>query len=200
MAWFFRYLILFTVAWAIGICVLPAQMYSDRAFGKQIFMGAHFGISGDYLYDPESLYDREQFMGLRAGISLTPNLYAGIQVRRIWAHNFETPIQVFYMAGIFGRAYFLHPVWANRNTRFGVFLESGFMKGNYAYFYKNQTNIRYYKEDADQWYIPCLLGFEYRLVRNFTLQAAIHAYYNNGGSWDGQGIAYPSLGINWHGW
>jgi hypothetical protein len=193
-------IVLCVIAWIGRPFESSAQLRSGRVFGNHLVLSTHYGAAGDFLYDRESLYDREQFLGLRAAISVAPNLYAGIQVRRIWAQNFESPIQVFYMAGIFGRAYFLHPVWTDMNSRLGVFLETGFMKGNYAYFYKNQSNIRYFKENPGSWYIPCLIGLEYHLGYNFTLQAAIHAYYNNGGNWNEQGIAYPSFGINWHGW
>lgn len=177
-------------------CILLAQKDARHAFGDRLLLGMHYGFSGENLGEYSDLYEISHFTGLRAGISLARPVYAGIQSRFIRAHNFETPAQNFYMAGVWARCYLLHPALAQSSNRIGAFLESGFMMGNYAYEHRN--DIEYYFERPGSWYIPAILGAEFRVWKNLTLEGSLNLIYNNGGSWDAQGIAYLSIGANWH--
>jgi hypothetical protein len=150
----------------------------------------------DYVGDRQTLYERAHFVGARAGVSITRHLYAGIQSRFIRAGNFETPPENFYMAGLFARGYLVHPAQQKVSNRVGVFLETGFMIGNYAF--ENRNSVEYYFEQPGSWYIPGMLGLEFRIWRKLTLEAGINYYYNNGKNWDQYGIAHLSLGANWH--
>jgi hypothetical protein len=103
------------------------------------------------------------------------------------------------MAGVWTRGYLLHPHPKTERmlNRVGVFLEGGFMMGNYA-FDELPTGVRRYVENNGSWYIPLELGAEFRVWRGLTLEGGMNLIYNNGGSWNRQGIAYLSLGANWH--
>lgn len=146
--------------------------------------------------DRQTLFENEHFFGARAGVTVARQVYAGIKSRWIRAGNYETPAQSFYMAGVFARWYLIHPVRPNASTRFGAFLESGFMVGNYAF--EDRNTVQYPFEKPGSWYLPFILGAEVRLWKKLTLEAGLNLYFNNGKSWDQQGIAYLSLGANWH--
>lgn len=175
---------------------LFAQTQSKQAFGDHLFLGLHYGFSQDYVGEEKDLFEIAHFSGIRAGVSLTRNWYAGIQSRFVRARNFETPAQNFYMAGFFTRGYFLHPAKQKSANRLGVFLETGFMMGNYAF--ENRNSLEYAFQQPGSWYIPFVLGAEFRVWRQLTLEGSMNLIYNNGGNWDQQGIAYLSLGANWH--
>ncbi|MFN0215683.1 MAG: hypothetical protein ACKVT2_15605 [Saprospiraceae bacterium] len=51
---------------------------------------------------------------------------------------------------------------------------------------------------SGSWYIPLMLGIEFRVWKKLTLEGGMNLYYNNGGNWDKQGIAHLSLGGIWH--
>jgi len=68
--------------------------------------------------------------------------------------------------------------------------------GNYAF--KNRNAVEYAYERPGSWYIPGILGAEVRVWRKLTLEAGLNLCYNNGENWNEQGIAYLSLGANWH--
>lgn len=176
--------------------LLSAQ---HKAFADRFLLGVHYGYSEDYVQSRDHLFEREHYSALKAGISLTPFLYAGIQTRFIKARNFETEYDQYYMAGVWTRGYLLHPYPKEDRliNRVGAFLEAGFTMGNYAYDYLPSGVNRYFKRN-NNWYIPMALGLEYRVWRGFTLEGGLNLIYNNGGSWDQQGIAYLSLGANWH--
>lgn len=176
--------------------IVHAQEKSRHSFGDRMLIGMHYGLEEDYIGTRDNQYEVAHYTGLRAGVSITRHLYAGIQSRFIRARNFETPAQNFYMAGVWGRYYFLHPALRESTNRFGIFLESGFMMGNYAFEYNNTVDQYFVR--SGNWYIPNILGAEYRVWRNLTLEAGLNLYYNNGGNWNDQGIAYFSSGVNWH--
>lgn len=173
-----------------------AQNKHKRAFGDRMLLGLNYGLAEDFVGDRDNLYEVEHFTSLRAGVSLTQWMYAGIQSKFIRTRNFETPGQNFYMAGLWARCYLLHPALPESNNRMGVFLESGFMMGNYAY--EDRNSVAYSFERPGSWYVPLFLGAEFRVWNKLTLEGGLNMIYNNGGSWDKQGIAYPSLGVNWH--
>ncbi len=174
----------------------PAQESSLHAFGDRLLLGLNYGFSEDYVDTRDNQYEVAHFTSLRAGVSMTRQVYAGIQTRFIRTRNFETPGQNYYMAGIWARGYFLHPALPESNNRVGVFLESGFMMGNYAF--EDRNTIAYSFEQPGSWYIPLMLGAEFRVWRKLTLEGGMNLYYNNGGNWDKQGIAHLSLGCIWH--
>lgn len=176
--------------------LLQAQEKSKHAFGDRLLLGTHYGFYEDYVDNRDYQYEAAHFVGMRAGISVSKLVYAGIQTRLIWAKNFETPTQNFYMAGVWGRGYLLHPAREKSTKRLGVFLETGFMMGNYAF--ENRNAVEYHFERPGSWYIPNLLGVEFRVWRKLTLEGGMNLILNNGGSWDQQGIAYLSLAANWH--
>ena len=176
--------------------IVHAQEKSRHSFGDRMLIGMHYGLEEDYIGTRDNQYEVAHYTGLRAGVSITRHLYAGIQSRFIRARNFETPAQNFYMAGVWSRYYLLHPALRESTNRFGIFLESGFMMGNYAFEYNNTVDQYFVR--SGNWYIPNILGAEYRVWRNLTLEAGLNLYYNNGGNWNEQGIAYFSSGVNWH--
>ena len=173
-----------------------AQSSPRVHFADQLLFGLHVGYSRDYQSTWNERFEASRYLGPRAGLSINSWLYAGIQGRFISARNFETPWQNFYMAGVWGRAYVLRPLLEGNSGRLGVFLESGFMVGNYSF--DNRGFTEYYVQRPGQWYIPFIAGVEYRLIRNLTLEACFQGYYNSGKSWDQYGIAYLSLGVNWY--
>ncbi len=173
-----------------------AQVKSSHAWGDRLLLGVHYGFEEDYVGDRDNQYEVAHFAGAKAGVSINRQLYGGIQARFIKARNFETSTQNFYMAGIWGRYYVIHPVQKVSSNRFGLFLESGFMLGNYAF--ENRNFVEYAFLRPGSWYIPAVLGAEFRVWSNLTLEGSCNLFYNNGGSWDDQGIAYLSLGLNWH--
>jgi len=175
---------------------LLAQNKSRHSFGDRLMLGVHYGYSEDYVGDRQTLFENEHFFGARAGVTVARNLYAGIQSRLIRAGNYETPAQDFYMAGVFARWYLLHPVKPHSSDRFGAFLETGFMIGNYAF--ENRNAVQYPFEKPGSWYLPCIVGLEFRIWRKLTLEGGLNLYLNNGKKWNDQGIAYLSLGANWH--
>lgn len=166
-----------------------AQTTHKKTFASRALIGLHFGAFRDWEGERDNRFEATNFWGPRAGISVTERLYAGIQARIIQARNFETPWQNFYMAGVWGRGYLLHPVIAGQSKRLGVFLESGFMMANYSF---DNKDFR-----PGQWYIPVILGAELRLVQNLTVEGCLQGYYNSK-SWDQHGIAYASIGLNYH--
>ncbi len=176
-------------------CMALAQHKSGH-FGERMLLGVNYGFTENFVSDRSNQYEVVHFATARAGLSITKHLYAGIQTRLIRARNFETPAQNFYMAGAWARYYFIHPAQPESSERFGIFLESGFLVGNYAF--ENRNFVEYAFARPGSWYIPIELGAEFRVWRNFTLEGAVNLFYNNGGSWDQQGIGYPSLGVNWH--
>ena len=173
-----------------------AQEKSRHAFGERLLLGVNYGLEEDFVGDRSNQYEVAHFAAARAGLSVTKRLYAGIQTRLIRARNFETPAQNFYMAGVWARYYLIHPAQKASAERVGISLESGFLLGNYAF--ENRNFVEYAFAQPGSWYIPIVLGAEFRVWRNFTLEAALNLYYNNGGNWDQQGIGYPSVGVNWH--
>ncbi len=173
-----------------------AQGKSSHAWGDRLLLGVHYGFDEDFVGVRDNQYEVAHFAGAKAGISITKQLYAGIQARFIKARNFETPTQNFYMAGIWARYYAFHPAQKASSNRFGLFLESGFMLGNYAF--ENRNTVEYAFPRPGSWYIPAVLGAELRVWSDLTLEGGFNFFYNNGGSWNDQGIAYPSLGLNWH--
>lgn len=175
---------------------LFAQGKSSHAWGDRMLLGVHYGFDEDFVGTRDNQYEVAQFSGVRAGLSLTKQLYAGIQARVVRARNFETPAQNFYMAGVWARYYVLHPAQKASPNRLGVFLESGFLLGNYAF--ENRNYVEYPFERPGSWYIPAVLGAELRIWRGLSLEGSLNFIYNNGGDWNSQGIAYPSLGLNWH--
>ncbi len=176
--------------------IIQAQEESRDHFGDRLIIGMNYGFSEDFVGDRSNRYEISHFTSLKTGVSLTKQVYAGLQTRFVRARNFETPSQNFYMAGAWARWYLRHPALPKSSIRFGAFLESGFMLGNYAYDYRNDATYSF--ERSGSWYIPIMLGAEYRVWRNLTLEGGLNFYYNNGGSWDKQGIAHFSLGANWH--
>jgi len=176
--------------------VLQAQEKPDRAFGDRLLLGVHYGFDEDYVDTRDNQYEVAHYTGFRAGVSINRHLYTGIQSRLVRARNFETPAQNFYMAGVWARWYFLHPARRESDNRLGIFLESGFMMGNYAF--ENRNDVQYYFERSGNWYIPTVFGAEYRVWRKLTLEAGMNLFYNNGGNWDQQGFGYLSAGVNWH--
>ena len=176
--------------------IVHAQEKSRHSFGDRMLIGMHYGLEEDYIGTRDNQYEVAHYTGLRAGVSITRHLYAGIQSKFIRARNFETPAQNFYMAGVWARYYLLHPALRESTNRFGIFLESGFMMGNYAFEFTN--TVDHYFVRSGNWYIPNILGAEYRVWRNLTLEAGLNLYYNNGGNWNEQGIGYFSSGVNWH--
>lgn len=182
--------------WLVQILLFLPICTQAQAFGDRLLLGGNYGYMEDFVGDRNTLYERAHFVSARAGVSVVQHLYVGLQTRFIRAGNFETPPASFYMAGLFARGYFLHPVMRDARTRVGVFLETGFMLGNYAF--KNRNGVEYYFEQPGSWYIPGMLGLEYRVWENLTLEAGLNAYYNNGQNWDEYGIGHLSLGVNWH--
>ena len=176
--------------------ISQAQHSDKRAFGDQLLLGVHYGFSEDFVGDRSIQYEVEHFTALKAGVMLNPHLYGGIQSRFIRARNFETPAQDYYMAGVFARAYLLHPAIKNNKNRIGAFLESGFMMGNYAY--ENRNDVQYAYQKPGSWYLPIVLGAELRVWQRLTLEGSMNLIYNNGQNWNEYGIAYLSLGLNWH--
>ena len=77
---------------------LLAQGKSSHAWGDRMLLGLHYGFDEDFVGTRDNQYEVAQFSGARAGLSLTKQLYAGIQARIVRARNFETPAQNFYMA------------------------------------------------------------------------------------------------------
>lgn len=169
---------------------------SSHAWGERLLLGVHYGLDEDFVGTRANQYEVAHFMGAKAGISMAKNLYVGIQARFIQARNFETPTQRFYMAGIWARYYVFHPAQKASRNRLGVFLESGFMLGNYAF--ENRNYVEYAFQRPGSWYIPAVLGAEFRIWRGLSLEGGLNFIYNNGGDWNSQGIAYPCLGLNWH--
>jgi hypothetical protein len=178
----------------------PFLLAAQRnTFADRFILGAHYGYAEDFISERDILFEREHYTGLKAGISLVPHLYAGIQTRFIHARNYETDFDQYYMAGVWTRGYLLHPHPKEDRllNRVGAFVEVGFTMGNYAYETMPNSINRYFKRDGN-WYIPLQLGLEYRVWSGLTLEGGMNLIYNNGGSWDQQGIAYLSLGANWH--
>ena len=173
-----------------------AQTTQKKKFASRALIGLHVGASRDWEGERDNRYEIARFWGLRAGISITERLYAGLQARIINARNFETPWQNFYMAGLWGRGYLRHPALPGQSNRLGLFLETGFLVGNYSF--DNKDFIEYYVRRPGQWYIPIILGAEFRLVQNLTLETCLQGYYNSGKSWDQYGIAYASVGLNYY--
>lgn len=173
-----------------------AQTNTKRRFAGRALLGLHYGASRDWESERDNRYEVSHFWGPRAGISITQRFYAGVQARIISARNFETPWQNFYMAGLWARGYLLHPAQPDQANRLGVFLESGFLLGNYAF--DNKDFIEYYVRRSGQWYIPIILGAELRLVGQLTVEGCLHGYYNSGQNWDQYGIGYLSLGLNYY--
>jgi hypothetical protein len=136
--------------------LLQAQEKTKHAFGDRLLLGAHYGFYEDYVDTRDNQYEVAHFVGMRAGVLMAKHLYAGIQTRLIWARNFETPTQNFYMAGVWARGYLLHPVLEKSTKRLGVFLETGFMLGNYAF--ENLNAVEYHFEQPGSWYVPNMLG------------------------------------------
>lgn len=165
-------------------------------FAQRALIGTHFGVDNDYVGQIGNQTERATFWGMRAGVSITRRLYGGIQSRLIWAGNFETPTQQFYMAGVWTRFYFFHPYLREQTGRWGLFLESGLLTGNY--FYENKDFIEYPVQRPGQWYIPAITGAEFRFWRNLGIEAGVQLYLTAGENWDTHGIAYPSIGLNWY--
>lgn len=178
------------------ICLATTTNAQKIRFADQGLLGLHVGYSRDYIGEWDVKFEESLYYGARAGISMNNWLFAGIQGRYIRARNFETPWQNFYMAGVWGRGYFLRPGLDNNSRRFGFFLESGFMVGNFSF--DNINSFEYYIRRSGQWYIPIIAGIECRLVKNLTLEASAQGYYNSGRNWDQYGIAYMSLGLNYY--
>lgn len=172
-----------------------AQARHNHAFGDKLLLGYHIGVFEDYKGSRDNQNQISDFSMGRAGVSLGKYLYAGLQTRFIRAKNFEEPPQYFYMAGLWVRGYLVHPIKRKHASRMGAFCESGFMRGNYAYDVRN--SIEYAFEKPHSWYLPFILGAEYRVWAHFTLELAINTCYT-GESWDQKGIAYLSIGANWH--
>ncbi|MDO8972304.1 MAG: hypothetical protein Q7U74_16530 [Saprospiraceae bacterium] len=175
---------------------MHAQSNSKQVFGDHLLVGANYGFAEDFVGDRSNQYEVAHYLSTRAGISMTRYFYAGIQSRFIWARNFETPSQNFYMAGFWARSYLLHPAWKESSNRVGVFLESGFMMGNYAF--EDRNSVAYSFEQAGSWYIPFMLWAEFRVWKNLCLEGGLNLYYNNGKNWNEQGLAPLRLGINYH--
>ena len=185
------------VALALFGLPLSSRAQSGGHFASQLLLGAGFGAEYDYVSEWDNQYEMALFFSQRAGISLNKRWYAGIQTRIIRARNFETDMQSFYMAGIWGRYYFIQPFMRERPGRWALFAETGLLTGNYSY--DNVDFIEYYVQRPGQWYIPAVLGGEFRVWRNLSLEFGVHLYYTVGKSWDQYGIAYPHLGLNWRG-
>ena len=171
------------------------QAQSSRHFADRVLLGFHYGADRDWEGERDNRFEISRFLGPRAGVSINDRLYAGIQARFISARNFETPWQNFYMAGVWGRGYLLRQTEDYRPNRWNLFLETGFLSGNFTF--ENKNFIEYYERRSGQWYIPVVIGMEFRLYRQLTLEACVHGYYNNGKSWDQYGIAYISAGLNY---
>lgn len=172
-----------------------AQERNKHPFGDRLLMGIHIGFFEDYNGSRFNENHISDFSMARAGVSFTQNLYGGIQARYIRAQNFNKPVQNFYMAGLWVRGYLIHPDKKGASYKVGVFFESGYMRGNYAF--EDRNGIEYAFEKPGSWFIPFMFGAEYRVWRHFTLELAINTCYN-GENWDQKGIAYPSIGGNWH--
>lgn len=184
------------VFFLLSLCSAQAQTNSKKTFASRALLGLHFGTDRDWEGERDNRFETANFWGARAGISITQWLYGGIQARTIQARNFETPWQNFYMAGVWGRGYLMHPALSGKSNRLGVFLETGFLMGNYSF--DNKNFIEYYVRRSGRWYIPIILGAELRLIKNLTAEACLQAYYNNGQNWDQHGIAYASIGLNYY--
>jgi len=184
------------VFFLLSLCSAQAQTTSKKTFASRALLGVHFGGSRDWVGERDNRYEISRFWGPRVGISITERLYAGIQARIASARNFETPWQNFYMAGLWGRGYLIHPARPESSNRLGVFLETGFLMGNYSF--DNRDFIEYYIRRSGQWYIPIILGAELRLVKNLTVEACLQGYYNNGQNWDQHGFGYASIGLNYY--
>ncbi|MDX1910486.1 MAG: hypothetical protein SFV22_03320 [Saprospiraceae bacterium] len=186
-------------------CLLPgfacAQQRAGKKFARQLLLGAHYGYAEDYRSVRDEFFERENYVTLRTGISLAPDLlYGGIQARLIRARNFESDDVHCYMAGVWARGYLLHPSPLSgkfSGRRIGVLIESGFLMGNYAFDYQ-RNGVRRYFQRSGNWYVPMALGVEFRIWRGLTIEGALNMMYNNGGRWDEQGIGYLSLGLNGH--
>ncbi len=184
------------VFFLLFICSAQAQTNPKKSFGSRALLGVHFGTARDWESERDNRFETTNFWGARAGISITERLYAGIQARSMQARNFETPWQSFYMAGLWGRGYLIHPALPGKPNRLGVFLETGFLIGNYSF--DNKNFIEYYVRRSGRWYIPIMLGAELRLIKNLTAEAGLQLYYNNGQNWDQYGFGYASIGLNYH--
>lgn len=171
---------------------IPAQSSQKLHFADQALFGLHYGYVRGWENEVDNRYDVSQFWGPRAGLSLNSHLYAGIQARIVSARNFETPWQTFYMAGLWGRGYLRQPAI----TRWNFFLETGLLLGNYDF--ENKDFIEYYVRRAGRWYIPIILGGEFRLFRQLTVEGCLQTYYNSGRNWDQYGFGYASLGLNYY--
>ena len=173
-----------------------SQTLRKSYFAKRALVGTHVGIDGDWVGRIDNQYEFATFWALRAGVSLSQRLYGGIQSRLIWAGNFETPTQQFYMAGVWTRYYLIYPYLRDRPRRWGLFLESGLLTGNYSF--DNKDFIEYPVQRPGQWYIPAMVGGEYRFWRNLSIEGGAQLYFTAGKNWDAYGIAYPSIGLNWY--
>jgi hypothetical protein len=181
---------------AFALCFTANTNAQKIRFADQALLGMHVGYDRDYIGEWDVKFEESLYYGARAGLSLNNWLFGGIQARYVSARNFETPWQNFYMAGVWGRGYFLRPGMENNSGRLGLFLESGFMVGNFSF--DNVNSFEYYIQRPGQWYIPIIAGIECRLVKNLTLEASAQGYYNSGRNWDQYGFAYMSLGLNYY--
>ena len=153
--------------------LIQAQKESRQSFGERLMFGIHYGYAEDFVGDRQTLFESQHFFAARAGVTVARNVYAGIQSRWIRAGNFETPMESFYMAGVFTRLYLLHPVARHASTRFGAFLESGFMIGNYAY--EDRNTVQYPYEKPGSWNLPVILGAEFRIWKKLTLEGGLNS-------------------------
>lgn len=173
----------------------PANAQKTGYFARQALIGVEYGADRDWEGEWNNRFEVSQFWGARAGISLTRRLYAGIRANLVRARNFETDAQSFYMAGAWGRWYFIQPFFREKPGRWGLYAETGLLTGNFSF--DNVDFIEYYVQRPGQWYIPAAVGGEFRVWQNLTLTFGVQLYYTAGKSWDQYGIAYPSLGLNW---
>lgn len=184
------------------LCAVAATGHAQSAshptfFGQRAFFGTSFGADGDCQGIDDENAEIALFWSKRLGVSLTRTVYAGIQGRFILARNAgSSSMDPFYMVGLWGRFYPVQTLLRDNPGRWGFFVESGLMTGNYYREDRGETEPIVAR--SGRIYIPGHVGAEFRFCHGITAEAGFQFYFTAGEKWDTHGIAYPSMGLNWH--
>ncbi len=100
------------------------------------------------------------------------------------------------MAGIWSRYYPIQFFLREQPGRWGGFLETGVLTGNY--FYETRNYVSYPVERPGSWYVPAAAGAEFRVWKNVSIEGSVQFCFTLGERWNDHGIAYPAIGLNWH--